>query len=128
MTNVEALKNLYLALGGSAEDLKGIDSNAAIINLLAGVAGGGGSTGGLVVGATISEDGIMTLDKTFAQISDAFGAGKNVVVRWTVPNINTFARYGVVAVEETESTSLFQIKCIDGVVFNAQSRDAYPIA
>ena len=49
MTNVEALKNLYVALGGSAEDVANLDSNAAIINILGNVAGGGGGANALII-------------------------------------------------------------------------------
>lgn len=36
MTNVEALKNLYVAEGGSLSDVEGIDTSADVINALAG--------------------------------------------------------------------------------------------
>lgn len=39
MTNVEALKNLYVANGGSAEDVANLNTSAAVINALAGFIG-----------------------------------------------------------------------------------------
>ena len=42
MTNVEALKEVYIALGGSAEDFTATTNDQAIA-LIASVAGGGGS-------------------------------------------------------------------------------------
>lgn len=124
MTNVEALKNMYLVLGGSAEDLKGIDSNAAVINLL--TAALGGSIGVLIVNGTLNE-GAVTLDKTFAQINDAFGAGKNVIIKFTVDADGTVSyQYGVTAVIEEESA--FKIKVSDALTFTAQSRDGYPVS
>ena len=79
MTNVEALKNLYVALGGSAEDVANLDSNAAIINILGNVAGGGGGASGLVVTGAESEESVV-LDKTWKEIRDTFAAAKPVVI------------------------------------------------
>lgn len=76
MTNVEALKNLYVALGGSAADVANLDSNAAIINILGNVAGGGGGANGFVL--TENESG--ALDKTWKEIHDALAAGRPAVV------------------------------------------------
>lgn len=39
MTNVDALKNLYVANGGSAEDVADLTTSAAVINALAGFIG-----------------------------------------------------------------------------------------
>lgn len=41
MTNVEALKNLYVALGGDAEDVAGDVTSADVINAIAGFVGVG---------------------------------------------------------------------------------------
>lgn len=44
MTNVEALKALYVALGGNADDVAGANSNAELIAALAGVMPESGAT------------------------------------------------------------------------------------
>ena len=120
MTNLEALKNLYLALGGSAEDLKGIDSNAAVINLLAGVAGG--STGSLIVNAKASGN-TTTLDKTYKQIRDAVRAGKNVVVVSIDSASETYTT--IASMVETPGDSTFTVQ--SGVLmFSTDSEDGYP--
>ena len=41
MTNTEALKNLYVALGGSADDVKDLNTSADVINAIAGYVGVG---------------------------------------------------------------------------------------
>lgn len=120
MTNVEAIKNLYLALGGSAEDLNGIDNNAAVINLLAGVAGG--STGSLIVNAEVSGN-TTTLDKTYKQIRDAMLAGKNVVVVSTDSTSETYTT--IAAMVETPGDSTFTVQS-GSLVFSADSEDGYP--
>jgi hypothetical protein len=48
MTNVEALKNLYVKLGGSAEDVENVSLSSDMIEAIAGLDIGGGS-GGLTV-------------------------------------------------------------------------------
>lgn len=44
MTNTEALKNLYVALGGSADDVKDLNTSADVINAIAGYVGVGETT------------------------------------------------------------------------------------
>lgn len=39
MTNVEALKNLYIAQGGQREDVEGLNTSADVINAMAGYVG-----------------------------------------------------------------------------------------
>lgn len=119
MTNVEALKNLYVALGGSADEVAALDSNAAIINLFGNVAGGGG--GGLVVNASISGSNLV-LDKTFAEIESAVKAGSPAVV---------VADLGVVqsaqaVVEVARASGTFTVKTSTGTTFTADSADGYP--
>lgn len=120
MTNVESLKNLYLALGGSAEDLSGIDSNAAVINLLAGAAGE--ITGSLIINAKVSGD-TTTLDKTYKQIRDAMRAGKNVVVVSTDSTSETYTT--IASMVETPGSSEFIVQT-GALVFSTDSEDGYP--
>lgn len=41
MNNVEALKNVYTALGGSSSDVANMDTNAEVINAIATLISGG---------------------------------------------------------------------------------------
>lgn len=53
MTNVEALKTLYTALGGSSETVAGMTTNAEIISAIAVVVSAGG---GSVLPAVTADD------------------------------------------------------------------------
>lgn len=53
MTNVEALKTLYTALGGSSETVAGMTTNAEIISAIAAVVSAGG---GSVLPAVTADD------------------------------------------------------------------------
>lgn len=55
MTNVEALKELYVALGGDAADVAGITENAQMILAIAKIAHGGG--GGDLPEVTAADNG-----------------------------------------------------------------------
>lgn len=124
MTNIEALKNLYVALGGSAEDVANLDSNAAIINLLGNVAGGGGASGGgLVVNGNYSGDqSTCTLDKTFAEIESALMAGHYAVVVTVVGEAKTATVVTQTAVFESTYTVAAGTQ-----TFNASGPDGYPV-
>lgn len=124
MTNVEALKNLYVALGGSADDVANLDSNAAIINLLGNVAGGGG--GGLVVTSSVS-DGTATLDKTFAEIESAMKAGRTVVIKAEFAGAVTV--YTVSYTSNNPGLGYYEVCSFAGdvpLLFNTASPDGYP--
>ena len=54
MTNLEALRNLFKAVGGSDEDAAALDSNADAINAIATKIG---TTGGLLPAVTASDNG-----------------------------------------------------------------------
>ena len=55
MGNVEALKALYVAMGGDAEDVENLTLNAEIINALASIAQN--IVGGLLPEVTAADDG-----------------------------------------------------------------------
>lgn len=80
MTNVEALKEVYVALGGNAEDFTA-ETNDEAIALLATVAAGGGGGGGNsdFFFVTFTGDSPIVADKTFEE-ARAAGAGKKVIV------------------------------------------------
>ena len=92
MTNLEALTNLYISLGGVESDLEGVNTTAEVIDLIKDVAGGGGSGGGAFVvhcEGTYESDGenesiSYTYDKTPSQVLEAYNAGQIVVFRRTV--------------------------------------------
>lgn len=81
MKNVEALKKLYIKLGGNAEDVANVTTIADAIDKLTEVAQGGGSGGEpFVVTLTITGESSATGDKTAAEIKEAVEAGKQIVV------------------------------------------------
>lgn len=55
MGNVEALKALYVALGGSAEDVENLTLNSEVIAAIAGIADG--IAGGILPEVTDADDG-----------------------------------------------------------------------
>lgn len=55
MGNVEALKNLYVAMGGAAEDVENLVLNAEVINALAAVAAT--VAAGILPAVTDADDG-----------------------------------------------------------------------
>jgi len=73
MTNVEALKEVYTALGGSAEDFTATTNDEAIA-LIASVAGGGSGGGKGVLVAHYADEmnnNNFTAKTTFAEIQEA---------------------------------------------------------
>lgn len=76
MTNFDALKQIYEALGGD-EEITGTNLDA--LKAIAEVAGSGGGGGGLVVHATQGA-GAIVLDKTWQEIHDAMAAGTSAFV------------------------------------------------
>ncbi len=82
MTNFDALKQIYEALGGD-EEITGTNLDA--LKAIATVAGsGGGGGGGLVVHGTEVEDKFV-LDKTWQEIYDAASSGQSVVLSTADP-------------------------------------------
>ena len=55
MGNVEALKALYVALGGAAEDVENLTLNSEVIAAIARIAGG--IAGGILPEVTDADDG-----------------------------------------------------------------------
>ena len=67
-TNVDALKNLYIAFGGSSDTVAGMTTNADVINALAAlVAAGGGS---VLPAVTTTDNG-----KVLKVVSGAWAVG-----------------------------------------------------
>ena len=72
-TNVDALKNLYTAFGGSSDTVAAMTTNADVINALAAlVAAGGGS---ILPAVTATENGkvLKVVDGAWAVGTDATG-------------------------------------------------------
>ena len=84
-TNVEALKNLYVTLGGNAADVADLDSNSEMIEALRNVAGGGGGGGVFTVTFTTTDGETWTCDKTYAQVKSALESGAFINGRAIVP-------------------------------------------
>lgn len=70
MGNLEALKALYVAQGGAAEDVAGMTTLSEVIAALAANGGGGGSD--FTVTFTIDEDDNYVSDKTSTEILEQF--------------------------------------------------------
>ena len=102
-SNIDALRSVYLSLGGSLddtyEDINGgspvsayrsvKDHIAAISKLDIGSSGGGSSGGGgngLFVVNITSVGETFTSDKTISEILQAISENKNVVAWYTAPN------------------------------------------
>lgn len=79
-TNLKALKDLYISLGGAEADVKDLTGTSQVIQLLKDVAGGGG--GGLAVFKVVSKDGGYSLadGKTFNDIAEFIYAGEPVFI------------------------------------------------
>ena len=79
-TNVEALKNLYVTLGGNAADVADRDSNSEMIEALRNVAGGGGGGESPFTYVRFTHSGSgSTCDKTFAELSALLEAATPVM-------------------------------------------------
>lgn len=57
-TNIDALKNLYVALGGNIEDVEGVNTTPDMINAIATVAAG------ISGGANIPDDRLLPVVKS----------------------------------------------------------------
>lgn len=80
-TNLKALKDLYISLGGAESDVADLTASSEVIPLIKNVAGGGGG-GGLAVFKVVSEDGDYSLadGKTFNDIAEVIYAGEPVFI------------------------------------------------
>ena len=74
-TNVDALKNLYTALGGSSDTVAAMTTNADVINAIAelDIGGGGGSTDFVITVTWENND--FVADKTYDEIISAYDSG-----------------------------------------------------
>ena len=82
MTNFDALKQIYEALGGE-EEISGTNLDALkAIAEVAGSGGGGGGGGALIVTVTKPSTDVYQMDKTAMEIYDAMSTGKAVVVNF----------------------------------------------
>ena len=88
MTNADALKNLFIALGGSSADVADMSVVADIIAAIAQLitqGGGGGSDNAFIIHA-LQDGQTATLDKTYAEIVAAIEAEKRVVCMFQTSN------------------------------------------
>ena len=124
MTNLEALENLYISLGGVESDLEGVNTTAEVIDLIKDVAGGGGSGGGgsLRVNYTV-EGSLWILDRTFAEIRDAYFNGQNVYLY--MPNEDP-ELWGILPLIGLGITPTYQVHFDNDFTFGGQSPDDYP--
>ena len=83
MTNFDALKQIYEALGGE-EEISGtnLDALKAIAEVAGSGGGGGGGGGSLIVTVTKPSADVYRMDKTAMEIYDAMSTGKVVVVNF----------------------------------------------
>lgn len=73
MTNVEALKACYVAIGGSAADVADAKTTAAVIEAISTIASGGG--GGGIISVTVDDSGANI---TAREVITALAAGTPV--------------------------------------------------
>ena len=80
-TNLKALKDLYISLGGAESDVADLTASSEVIPLIKNVAGGGGG-GGLAVFKVVSEDDnyLLADGKTFNDIAEVIYAGEPVFI------------------------------------------------
>lgn len=80
-TNLKALKDIYISLGGAEADVQDLTGTSQVIQLLKNVAGGGGE-GGLTVFKVVSESGEYSLadGKNFNDIAEYIYAGEPVFI------------------------------------------------
>lgn len=126
MTNVEALKNLYVALGGMIDDVEDFNLSVEVINAIAGIAGSGGDGGVLVVHINL---GTGMLDKTWKEINDAIPSGAVIAI----PDL-----HGGITIQPIHTSvmtlsgeyQIFAYKYGDGQsrIFTAATENDYPVS
>ncbi len=81
MTNVEALKAVYTAIGGSAADVADVKTTAKVIEKISEIAtpGGGGGNSVIISGTYDEDTGIYSLDKTWNEMRSMLEDGTRVV-------------------------------------------------
>lgn len=81
MQNVEELKNLHARLGGNADDVSNLKTNAEVINALSVANVGGGDSSDNIFYVYIKyENGEYTADHTHLEVLEAFEAGKRIII------------------------------------------------
>ncbi len=126
MTNFDALKQIYEALGG-ADSISG--SNLDALKAIASVASGGGGGGGGVFITTSNWDettGATLLDKTWKEIHDAALAGS--IVYWKDGNVTGDRYCSLMQIENTPLSGYRVLFNSPGgeTIYIAQEADGYP--
>lgn len=85
---VEKLKKLYAQNGGSLADVAHIKRTGDMIDALAALEIGGGGNNDFVVNYSSDDGETYTADKTFADISAAYSAGKNIKAKHTADGVD----------------------------------------
>lgn len=86
-TNVTALKGLYVALGGNAEDVASVTTIDGMIEAISELnIGGGGGSAALVCNMTFVDDGTydkyFVTDALYADIEEAYNNGTTVIFKF----------------------------------------------
>lgn len=128
-TKTDALERIADALDGGGDFGQGTPSEIGYLSRIAtsleNMGGDSGSVGGSVV-VTITDDvdeGTSTLSLTYAQLLDAFTAGKHIVVI-AKNESDEYVQYPVTSI--SDGTSAYTVT-INEVTYTAESEDDYPV-
>ena len=87
----EALKKIYIKLGGDSAEVLDMSTTTELIQEIAELPLGGGGGGGLVVTITaeiVGDDPVLTGDKTYSEIMTALNNGTNPVGIFDLTSMN----------------------------------------
>ena len=128
-TKTDALERIADALDGGGNFGQGTPSEVSYLNRIANaletMCGDSGDVSGSVV-VTITDDaeaGTSTLNRSYAELVDAFIAGKHIVAIATNDS-DEYVQYPVTSI--SDGTSAYTVT-INEVTYTAESEDDYPV-
>lgn len=89
---LDALRNLYVALGGNEEDVAGLVITPDFINAIAGQMAESGTLKPFIIEVTKTEDeGTYSVDKSYEEIEQAYEKGSRLVLKMTINDTTGYA-------------------------------------